>query len=307
MSAKTHLVDLIGNTPLLPLSRVTEGLPKNVAVYVKAEWFNPGGSVKDRAARHIVLDALRRGVLKPGGTLLDASSGNTGIAYAMLGANLGFKVTLCMPANANVERKRTLKAYGCELVLTDPNESSDGAIIKAQELAKDPRYFYADQYSNDLNWRAHYETTAPELVSATNGTLTHFVTGLGTSGTAMGTSRYLREHLPSAKVVAFEPDGPFHGLEGLKHMETAIVPKIYDAQSPHEHRTCVTEAAHAMTRRCAKEEGLFMGISSGAAVHVALQIAREEAAKGKPAVIVALAPDGGSRYLSDNFWEESSR
>lgn len=301
-----RLLDLVGKTPLIKLERLTASLPPEVQVFVKAEWFNPGGSVKDRAAKAIVLDAMARGLLYPGKNLLDASSGNTGIAYAMFGAALGFKVTLCLPENANVERKRTLLAYGCELVLTDPAAGSDGAIVKARELAAahPDRYFYADQYGNDANWRAHFETTGPELCEQTRGELTHVVAGLGTSGTAMGTSRYLRQALPTAKVVAFEPDSPFHGLEGLKHMESAIVPGIYDAGVPHEHRSCVTEAAYAMTRSLARNEGLLVGISSGAAVHVALEVAREEARAGRHACIVAIAPDGGSRYLSDHFWDE---
>ncbi len=300
-----HLTDLIGNTPLLPLTRVTKDLPAAVEVYVKAEWHNPGGSVKDRPARHIVQQAMREGLLQPGGTLLDASSGNTGIAYAMLGAALGFHVTLCLPQNANPERKRTLLAFGAELVLTDPNSGSDGAIEKAQELVRENpgRYYYADQYGNPANWRAHYETTGPELIAQTGGSLTHFIAGLGTSGTVMGVSRYLREQLPSACVVAFEPDSPFHGLEGLKHMETAIVPPIYDATLPHQHRTVVTERAHAMARRLGREEGLLVGISSGAAVDLALTLAQEEAEAGRPAFIVALCPDGGSRYLSEHFWD----
>lgn len=300
------LEGLIGKTPLVRLRRLTAALPANVEVYVKAEWFNPGGSVKDRAALNIVREAIDSGALQPGGTLLDASSGNTGIAYAMLGAAMGFKVTLCLPANANAERKRTLAAYGAELVLTDPNDSSDGAIREAQRRAQahPDTYFYANQYGNDANWRAHVKTTGPELHAQTGGRLTHFVAGLGTTGTCMGLSRYIREHLPHAKVVAFEPDSPFHGLEGLKHLETAIVPDIYEQQLPHEHRDCVTEKGYEMARQLARQEGLFVGLSAGAAVAVALRVAEEEAAAGRPAVIVALAPDGGTRYLSDPLWEE---
>ncbi len=303
----SQLIDLIGNTPLIALKRVTAGLAKNVEVYVKAEWLNPGGSVKDRAARNIVLDALARGLLKPGGTLLDSSSGNTGIAYAMLGAAMGFKVTLCLPANANHERKRTLLAYGAELVITDPNEGSDGAMRTARQMVHDhpERYYYANQYGNPANWRAHYETTGPELVAQTQGRLTHFVVGLGTTGTCTGTGRYLREQVPSARVVAFQPDSPFHGLEGMKHLETALVPDIYDAQVPHQQRTCVTEAAHTMARWVSRQEGLFVGVSAGAAVSVALAVAREESAAGRAAVIVALCPDGGSRYISERFWEDA--
>lgn len=305
-SGQDRLIDLIGNTPMFRLRQVTRDLPNDVEIYVKAEWFNPGGSVKDRAAKGIVLDAFERGLLKEGGTLLDSSSGNTGIAYAMLGAVMGFRVVLCLPKNANQERKRTLIAYNTELVLTDPAESSDGAIRKAKEMAAlhPERYFYADQYANDANWRAHYETTGPELVEQTNGRLTHFVTGLGTTGTCTGTGRYLREKLPSAKIVAFQPDSPFHGLEGLKHMESAIVPPIYDTGVPHEQRSCVTERGYELARAVSATEGLFIGVSSGAAISVALGVARDEAAAGRSAVIVALCPDGGSRYLSERFWEE---
>ena len=225
------VVDLIGNTPLVPLRVLTSELPDSVRVYVKAEWMNPGGSVKDRAARSIVARAWESGELRPGGVLLDASSGNTGIAYAMLAAALGFKLKLCLPANANPERKRTLIAYGAELILTDPAEGSDGAIVEAQKLsAVNPAWFYADQYNNDANWQAHYNTTGPELVKQTEGKLTHFVGGLGTSGTCMGVGRYLREFLPAADLIVVQPDGPFHGLEGMKHMESAIVPGIYDPE-----------------------------------------------------------------------------
>jgi S-sulfo-L-cysteine synthase (O-acetyl-L-serine-dependent) len=302
----TRVSELIGNTPMIELVNLTSSLPDNVEVYVKAEWYNPGGSVKDRAAWGIVSDAFARGVLKTGGTLLDSSSGNTGIAYAMLGAALGFKVVLCVPKNANNERKRTLRAYGAELVLTDPAEGSDGAIREAHRMvaAAPSAYFYADQYSNPANWQAHYRTTGPEIVSQTGGRITHFVSGLGTSGTCMGVGRYLRDYAPQARVIAFQPDSPFHGLEGMKHMATAIVPKIYDTAVAHEDRTCVTEIAHSTARELGRREGLLVGISSGACVSVGLTVAREAAAAGKRACIVCLAPDGGSRYLSEHFWEE---
>jgi S-sulfo-L-cysteine synthase (O-acetyl-L-serine-dependent) len=302
----SRISELIGNTPMLRLVNVTSDLPANVEVCVKAEWYNPAGSVKDRAAQGIVQDAFDRGVLKPGGTLLDSSSGNTGIAYAMLGSALGFKVVLCVPKNANNERKRTLKAYGAELVLTDPAEGSDGAIREAHRMvaAEPSKYFYADQYSNPANWRAHYRTTGPEIVAQTGGRITHFVSGLGTSGTCMGVGRYLREHLPHARVVAFQPDSPFHGLEGMKHMASAIVPKIYDPSVPHEDRPCLTERGHSTARLLGRREGMMVGISAGASVSVGLEIAREEAAAGRRACIVCLAPDGGSRYLSEHFWEE---
>lgn len=302
------ILDLIGNTPLIRLRRSAAHLPSEIEVYIKAEWFNPGGSVKDRAARGIIVDAMNRGKLREGGTLLDASSGNTGIAYAMLGAALGFEVVLCIPENANPERKKTLLAYGANLVYTDPHDGSDGAILKARSLvAEDPeRYFYADQYSNDSNWRAHYESTGPELVAQTEGRLTHFVSGLGTSGTCMGTGRFLRDHSPHTRIIAFQPDGPLHGLEGMKHMESAIVPPIYAPEIPHENRACVTEDAYETCRRLARLEGMFLGISAGAAATVALRVAAEQATAGSPAVIVALGCDGGSRYLSEHFWDTSS-
>ena len=300
-----NIVDLVGNTPLIKLNRLTEDLPDNVQVFLKAEWLNPGGSVKDRAARGIVLDGLQRGLLKPGGILLDASSGNTGIAYAMLAATLDFKLLLCLPRNANEERKKTLVGYGAELVLTDPNDGSDGAIVEAQRLsALHPEYYYADQYGNDANWKAHYETTGPEILKQTDGKITHFVAGLGTSGTCMGVGRFLRDNAPEAKVLSFEPDSPFHGLEGMKHMETAIVPPIYDTNVAHENRTCRTEDAYDRVRTLGRQEGLFVGISAGAATHIALQTAHAEAAAGRAATIVALCPDGGNRYLSERFWNE---
>jgi len=300
-----NLSDLVGNTPLIELNRITASLPGTVRVFIKAEWLNPGGSVKDRAARGIVKHAFEQGLLAEGGVLLDASSGNTGIAYAMLAASMNFKLLLCLPSNANVERKKTLLAYGADLVLTDPNDGSDGAIREAQRLAaKHPDYYYADQYSNEANWRAHYNSTGPELVEQTHGELTHFVVGLGTSGTCMGVGRYLRDHIPNARIVSFEPDSPFHGLEGMKHMETAIVPSIYDTSVAHENRACQTEKAYETVRALGREEGLFVGVSAGAATHIALSLASEEAAAGRKASIVALAPDGGNRYLSEHFWNE---
>jgi cysteine synthase B len=304
-SVTTNLADLVGNTPLIKLNRLTRDLPDNVEVLLKAEWFNPGGSVKDRAARGIVLDAFAAGSLKKGGILLDASSGNTGIAYAMLSAVMRFKLVLCLPKNANEERKRTLLAYGAELVLTDPNDGSDGAIKEARRLAeKHPDYYYADQYSNDSNWKAHYNSTGPELVAQTQGKITHFISGLGTTGTCMGVGRYLRENTPNAKIISFEPDSPFHGLEGMKHMETAIVPSIYDTSVAHQNFACQTEKAYKILFQLGKEEGLFVGISAAAATSIALQIAKEEANAGRAATIVALCPDGGNRYLSEHFWND---
>lgn len=298
------VADAIGNTPLIRLNRLTEDLPNNVSVYVKAEWMNPGGSVKDRAARGIVFTAIEAGDLQPGGVLLDASSGNTGIAYAMLAPAMGYSLKLCLPSNANEERKKTLRAYGAELILTDPALSSDGAILKARELADaNPDWFYADQYNNPANWQAHYQTTGKELVEQTRGAMTHFIAGIGTTGTCVGTGRYLREHLPGCEIVAVQPDSPFHGLEGMKHLESAIVPGIYDEEIPHQQRVCQTELAHETVRRMGKQEGLLIGISAGALVATALIIAKEEAQAGRAATIVAICSDGGSRYLSDHFWE----
>jgi cysteine synthase B len=275
-----------------------------VQILGKAEWTNPGGSVKDRAAAAIVLDAMHREKLCPGIRLLDATSGNTGIAYAMLGAALAFPVTLCMPSNVSPERKRILNAYGAEVLWTDPAEGSDGAIRKARELAADPQYFYADQYSNDANWRAHYKGTANEILEQTEGHITHFVAGLGTSGTFMGVTRRLKEVNPKIECIAMQPDSPFHGLEGLKHMATAIVPGIYDSQLADRNVEVETETAYAMAKRLARTEGLLVGISAAAAVAAALRIAEEQAAKGKEAVIVTILPDAADKYLSERFWEE---
>lgn len=302
-----HLPDLVGNTPLLGLTRITGDLPAGVRLSLKAEWTNPGGSVKDRAALEIVRDAQGRGLLGPGKTLLDASSGNTGIAYAMLGAAMGFPVCLCVPESANVERQRTLRIYGAHIVGTDPAEGSDGAIVEARRMAaaEPNRFYYADQYSNPANWQAHYNGTGPELVRQTAGTLTHFVVGLGTTGTCVGVGRYLREHAPAVRVIAVQPDGPFHGLEGMKHLDSALVPSIYDPTVPHGQATCRTEDAYAMARRVARQEGVMLGISGAAVLHVALQLAQSLPA-GQKAHVVALAPDGGARYLSEHFWQENS-
>jgi S-sulfo-L-cysteine synthase (O-acetyl-L-serine-dependent) len=296
------VLERIGNTPLLRLERVTAGL-RGVEVLAKAEWLNPGGSVKDRAAANIVREAMRSGKLAAGQRLLDSTSGNTGIAYAMLGAALGFGVTLCMPSNASVERKRILHAYGAEIVYTDPGEGSDGAIRKARELyaAEPEHYFYADQYSNDANWQAHYCGTASEIWRQTEGRVTHFVAMLGTSGTFVGTARRLKELNPKIRCVSLQPDSPFHGIEGAKHMPTAIVPKIYDATLADEDLGISTERAHQMVLRLAREEGLLVGISAGAAVVGCLQVANH-APRGS--VIVTIFPDSGDKYLSERFWEE---
>lgn len=300
----SEVLSLIGNTPLLRLPRVAPAGGRTEIV-VKAEWFNPGGSVKDRAAAGMVREAVRSGQLVAGRELLDSTSGNTGIAYAMLGAAMGFGVTLCMPANASPERKRILSAYGAKIVYTEASEGSDGALRRAREMAaQEPeRYFYADQYSNDANWRAHYETTANEIWNQTEGRVTHFVAMLGTSGTFVGTSRRLRELNPKIRCISLQPDSAFHGIEGAKHMATAIVPKIYDASLADEDLAIGTEEAHAMVRRLAREEGLLTGISSGAALAGVLKVAQSIAAEEK-AVIVTVFPDSGDKYLTEKFWEE---
>ena len=297
------LIERIGNTPLIRLDRVAADYP-GVQVLGKAEWTNPGGSVKDRPASAIVLDALERQHLCPGRRLLDATSGNTGIAYAMLGASLGFGVTLCMPENVSAERKRILQAYGAELVWTDPADSSDGAIRKARELAQDAQYFYADQYSNENNWRAHYRSTGPEILEQTEGRVTHFIAGLGTSGTFTGTARRLKEFNPEITCIAMQPDSPFHGLEGMKHYATSIVPSIYDPSLTDRTIEVETEAAYDMAKRLGRSEGLLVGISAAAAVVACLRVAEEEAAAGREAMIVTVLPDSADKYLSDRFWEE---
>jgi cysteine synthase B len=296
----TSVVDLIGNTPLLRLKKFEAGL-NNVALYGKAEWFNPGGSVKDRPAWNMVKEGLRTGALRPGKTLLDATSGNTGIAYAMIGASSGFPVRLCVPSNVTVERKRLLHAYGADLIFTDPMDGSDGAIREArkQVAAHLDEYFYPDQYNNDANWRAHFETTGPEILAQTEGTITHFVAGLGTSGTFMGTGRRLRKENPAIKLISFQPDSPLHGLEGLKHMETAIVPGIYDPLLADTDMRVSTEDAYTMVRRLAREEGLLVGISGGAALAAALTVARDV----RDAVIVTVFPDSADKYMSERFWQ----
>jgi len=299
----TRLLERIGNTPLVRQERLTAELP-GVQILGKAEWTNPGGSVKDRAAAAIVLEAMRQEKLCPGMRLLDATSGNTGIAYAMLGAALAFPVTLCMPSNVSPERKRILKAYGAEVVWTDPAESSDGAIRKARELAADSQYFYADQYSNPANWQGHYKGTANEILEQTDGRVKHFVAGLGTSGTFMGVTRRLKEVNAQIECISMQPDSPFHGLEGLKHMATAIVPAIYDPKLADRNVEVETEAAYAMAKRLARTEGLLVGISAAAAVVAALRIAEEQAAMGNEAVIVTILPDAADKYLSERFWED---
>jgi len=298
-------VERIGNTPLLRLERIAAEFP-GIQILAKAEWHNPGGSVKDRAALAIVRAAEREGLLSSGKSLLDATSGNTGIAYAMLGAARGFPVTLCVPANVSEERKRILRAYGANVIWTDAAEGSDGAIRRAQALAEaEPdKHIYVDQYSNPANWRAHYESTAEEIWRQTEGRVTHFIATLGTSGTFVGTSRRLKELNPKIQCISLQPDSPFHGLEGLKHMATAIVPTIYDSKLADRDLGISTEAAYAMVRRVAREEGLLVGISSGAAMVGCLQIAGELHRKKQEAVIVTVFADSGDKYLSERFWDE---
>jgi cysteine synthase B len=291
----------IGGTPLLRICAVAEGVAPSVAVYAKAEWFNPGGSVKDRPALRIIQEAEGSGDLTPDKIILDSTSGNTGIAYALIGASKGYRVALVMPENVSQERKRIVRAYGAELILTNPLEGADGAIREARRLAREypDRYFYADQYNNDANWRAHYDTTGPEIWEQTHGRITHFVAGIGTSGTLMGIGRYLKDQSPEIQVVAVEPADELQVIEGLKHMATAIVPGIYDPDFPDHDLPVSADAAYEMVRRLAREEGLFVGFSSGAALHAALQVARQI----KEGVVVTLFPDGGNKYLSLNLWE----
>jgi len=295
----SSVLDMIGRTPLVRLHQFERENP-GVELYAKAEWQNPGGSVKDRAAARMILEGEASGKLTPDKIIIDATSGNTGIAYAMVGTARGYKVTLCMPENASTERKLILRALGAELILTSPLESTDGAIREARRLyAADPdRYFYPDQYNNDGNWRAHYDTTAPEIIEQTSGRLTHFVAGLGTSGTFVGTGRRLRKFSPGIKLISFQPQGPFHGLEGLKHMDSAIVPGIYDPTLADEDLRIDTERAYRMVRRLAREEGLLAGISSGAAVAAMLEVA----ARLERGVIVTVFPDGAEKYLNEKFW-----
>ena len=302
--AASSVLDLIGRTPLVRLKPFERDTP-GVEIYAKAEWQNPGGSVKDRAAARMIADGIASGRLTPGLTIVDATSGNTGIAYAMVGAALGYRVKLCLPENASPERKLILKAFGAELVLTNPLEGTDGAIREVRRMvAEHPdEYFYPDQYSNDSNWRAHFDTTGPEIIEQTGGRVTHFVAGLGTSGTFVGTSRALRRFNPAIRLISFQPDSPFHGLEGLKHMESAMVPRIYDASLADEDLRVSTERAHTLVRRLATEAGLLVGISSGAALGATLDVAR----RLTQGVIVTVFPDGAEKYLSESFWtaEES--
>jgi cysteine synthase B len=304
------VVDLIGNTPLIRLSGFEAEL-RNVELYAKAEWKNPGGSVKDRPAARMISDGEASGALTSDKIILDATSGNTGIAYAMIGAAKGYRVRLCVPENVTPERKRILKAFGAEIVFTDPMQGSDGAILKVKELyaANPDLYFYPDQYNNPGNWLSHYDTTAPEIIEQTGGRLTHFVAGLGTSGTFVGAGRRLREFNPDIRLISVQPDSPLHGLEGLKHMETAIVPGIYDPTLADEDLGVTTEEAFELTRALARQ-GLFVGISSGANLAGALRVARGassgRAVSEPPLVVVVVFCDGGEKYLSERFWDEGS-
>jgi len=293
------VTDLIGNTPLIRLERMCS----TGNLYAKAEWYNPGQSAKDRPAWKIIKSAEESGQLKPGMAILDATSGNTGIAYAMIGASRGYKVTLCLPASVTPARIKVLKAYGAELILTDPALFSDGAILKAREMYKaDPgKYFYADQYTNENNWRAHFEGTGPEIWNQTDGRITHFVATLGTSGTFMGTSRYLKQCNPDIRVVEIQPDSSFHGLEGMKHMESSIVPAFYDETLADEKLTVKTEAAYKGVIELSRKEGLLVGISSGGAV----QVAREIAEQNPDNLVVTVFPDSGLKYLSEHFWDDA--
>ncbi len=306
------VLDLIGNTPLLGFKRITQAVAP-VKIFAKAEWYNPGGSVKDRAASFMIRDGERRGLLTRDKTVIDATSGNTGIAYAMIGAERGYKVKLALPQNASRERKQSLLAYGAELILTDPTESTDGAQRYVQKLVSEnpDRYFYPDQYNNDANWRAHYETTAPEIWRQTDGQVTHFVTGMGTSGTFMGTTRRLRELNPTMKCFSVQPDAPLHGLEGMKHMDSALVPGIYDPSLADGNIEISTEDAHRMVLRW-HEEGLLVGVSSGANMVAALQLATQlkkeglDQYSGQAPVVVTIFCDSAAKYLSESFWTESA-
>jgi len=299
-----HLLDRIGHTPLIRFERTGTEFPE-VEFYAKAEWFNPGGSVKDRAACYMIREGERTGALKPGKVILDATSGNTGIAYAMIGAALGYRVKLCLPSSASPERKNILAAYGVEIVFTPGDEGTDGAIRRVREIYESDRakYFYPNQYGNPANPAAHYATTAPEIWEQTRGRITHFVAGLGTSGTFIGTTRRLKELNPRIRCISMQPDSGFHGLEGLKHMPTAIVPPIYDASLADENLEVRTEDAQRMAKRLAREEGILVGVSAGAALCACLDVARR-LPRGESAVIVTVFPDSGEKYLSERFWSE---
>jgi cysteine synthase B len=303
-SVGQRLLERIGNTPLIRIERLAAELP-NVTICAKAEWFNPGGSVKDRAAYSMIREGERSGALRPGKVILDATSGNTGIAYAMIGAALGYKVKLCLPSSASPERKQILAAYGVEIVSTPGGDGTDGAIRRVREIyeADREKYFYPDQYGNPANPGAHYATTAPEIWEQTRGQITHFVAGLGTSGTFVGTTRKLKELNPKIRCISFQPDSSFHGLEGLKHMGTAIVPPIYDAGLADENLEVQTEDAQRTAKRLAREEGVLVGVSAGGALWASMKVA-QGVPRGERAVIVTVFPDSGEKYLSERFWNE---
>ena len=299
--AGSPIHESIGNTPLLRLTRISKDLPPSVSVCAKAEWMNPGGSVKDRPALSMILDGEKRGALTPGKTILDASSGNTAVAYAMIGAARGFRVTLCVPGNADETVVRTIRAYGAELIITNPRDGMDGATRAAREMYEEsPKtFFFPDQLNNPANWRAHYDGTAPEIWQQSRGQVTHFVAGLGTAGTFVGTGRRLKELNNAVRLVAVQPAAPIHGLEGLRHITSSIVPGIYDPALADETMAVETDEAQQMARRLAREEGIFVGVSAGAAVVAALRAARSLSS----GVVVAILPDGGRRYLNAGFWE----
>jgi len=302
------ILDLVGNTPLVELKRITAHLPENIRILAKLERFNPGGSVKDRPALRMIREGLKSGTLTPEKTILDSTSGNTGIALAMIGAAMGFKVRLVLPGNVSDERKRICRAFGAELIFSDPLEGSDGAIIEARRIyeSEPERYFKPDQYNNPANPLAHEESTGPEIWRDTNGEVTHFIASMGTSGTLVGTGRFLKKTNPEIQIIAAEPDSPFHGIEGLKHIESSIVPGIYDA-SVHDRKLGIgTDEAYDLTQRLAREEGILCGQSCGCALAAALKIGEELAAEGKPGNIVAIFPDGGEKYLTTAVFADGS-
>lgn len=300
-STSTALLDAVGNTPLLPLHRIGAELRPGVRLLAKAEWLNPSGSVKDRPAAAILQRGLEEGDFADGRALLDSTSGNMGISYSTFGASLGIGIHLAVPANASPSRLAILKSLGANLILTDPSEGSDGARLVAQSLAHEQaeRFLFVDQYSNPANWQAHFSGTGPEIADQTSGELTHFVAGLGTGGSMVGTGRYFRQERLDIELVAVQPDGPMHGMEGLKHYETSMIPEIYDASIPDRTMFVATDSAYEMTRRLAREEGMFVGVSAGAAVYAALAVARD-LVHGS---VVVLLPDSGHRYLNESFWE----
>jgi S-sulfo-L-cysteine synthase (O-acetyl-L-serine-dependent) len=296
LEARNSIETSIGGTPLIQLRRITAGLPDGVKVFAKAEHLNPGGSVKDRPALRMILAGEQSGALLPGMTILDATSGNTGIAYAMIGAARGYPVALCLPKNASNQRKQILRSFGVHIIETDPLQSTDGAQLVAREMFRNEpeKYFYPDQYNNDANWRAHYDTTAPEIWEQSEGRVTHFIAGLGTTGTFVGVARRLKAFNPQVRAIAMQPDSPLHGLEGLKHLQTAMVPGIYDPGLADDNVEVATDDALRMNARLAKEEGLFVGPSSGANVFAALRLARMLT---KEAVVVTILCDGGEKYI----------